>query len=107
MEGYSTEVVLAGLGIVGTVVGLLGWIVKRTFSHTIPRLANDFKAALTAQADVFEREMKAIRDLHIAQSIAEREERKQMREDFRQELAALGLRVDRLSDVVGELRRAV
>lgn len=50
MNVDTTEnVVLGILGVVTALGGLLGWLVKRTFGHTIPRLSKTFEKALVDQ----------------------------------------------------------
>jgi len=59
--------------------GLIAWLVKRVFTHTIPRLAKDFKDSLQVQSDLFAQELKYQRELFEQESI-------RMRDDFRAEL---------------------
>ena len=89
-----------------TALSLLGWLVKRTFTHTIPRLATDFKESLSGITNHFRDEMRASREEFREELRAQRaefaESLKQLREDFKGEIQYLGQRIDRLSDAVRE-----
>ena len=69
--------VQAGGGLIA--LGLIVWLVKRVFSHTIPRMSKDFKEALACQQAMFSDEMKVLREAFA-------EEIKSQRQDFRDEL---------------------
>lgn len=58
-----------------TVLGLITWLVRRVFTHTIPRLAADFKESLDKQHACFSAELKNQQDL-FQQALA------QQRDDF-------------------------
>lgn len=60
MEG-STEIILNLVGGLGT-FGVVVWLVYHTFTKTIPRLAKDFKEALTQTRDDFRDSLKQERD---------------------------------------------
>ena len=72
--------------------GLVAWLLRRVFTHTIPRLASDFKEALVSQQKLFSTELEQFRELFT-------EEVTRQREDFKEEL-----RLQR-EDFKGELRR--
>ena len=80
--------------------GLVSWLVKHTFSHTIPRLAGDFKAVLGEQRKEFlealERQDKVHREELAVIRIEQREERKHFLaqvDALRKEVVAVGLAV--------------
>lgn len=109
MQDYS-DLLTAGVMAMATgAMGLIVWLVKRTFSHTIPRLAGDFKESLEKQAEVFQEEIHAQRDFFQDeirnQRESFREELKLQREDLRIEINRLGERIDLLGDAVRELRK--
>jgi hypothetical protein len=83
-----------------TAIGLVVWLVKRTFSHTIPRLSQDFKEALTVQASLF-------RDEIQRQRVDFRDELRLHREDLRDQLSRLALQVQALSDTIAILREEI
>lgn len=83
-----------------TAIGLVVWLVKRTFSHTIPRLSADFKEALTEQASVFRDEIKQ-------QRVDFREELRLHREELRDQLSRLTLQVQALGDTISILREEI
>ena len=62
-----------------SLLALVGWLVRRVFTHTIPRLATDFKESLAAQQKLFsetlERQQKVFVDALT-----------QQRTDFRESL---------------------
>ena len=84
--------------------GLIVWLVKRTFSHTIPRLAADFKESMSAQAEVFQEEMRAEREFFQGEIRAQRQEFRDelasQREDWKKELSRLGDRIDLLTKTI-------
>lgn len=88
-----------------TAITLLAWLIRRTFTHTIPRLAGDFKEALQQQFAFFQKEMKEQRDLFKEELKEQREALKELREDFKGEIQYLGQRIDRLSDSVRESKK--
>jgi len=85
-------------------LSLLAWLVRRTFTHTIPRLADDFKASLATVTNFFKEELTASRNAFREELKEQRSDfqdsMRQLREDFRGEVQYLGQRIDRLSDVV-------
>ena len=95
---------LVELGVGAAAFTLLAWLVRRTFTHTIPRLAADFKESLQTATDFFKSELKTSRDDFRAELREQREDFQkslaQLREDFKGEIQYLGQRIDRLSDAV-------
>ena len=83
---------------------LLAWLVRRTFTHTIPRLATDFKESLKTATDFFKEELRTSRDDFRSELREQRADfqksQAQLREDFKGEIQYLGQRIDRLSDAV-------
>lgn len=79
------------------VLGWFGWIVKRAFGVTIPRLSHDFKEAMEKQGDLFRAALSEQRSDF-------REELKQARHDFKEELKQdrleLSARLEKLSTAV-------
>lgn len=62
-----------------TILGLITWLVRRVFTHTIPRLVADFKDSLEKQSASFSAELKNQQDLfHCALA--------QQRDDFQSAL---------------------
>ena len=61
---------------------LVAWLVRHTFTHTIPRLAKDFKESLLAQRQEF------------------LEQLRQQREDFKEELKA---QREKIANTIDEL----
>lgn len=61
---------------------LVAWLVRHTFNHTIPRLAEDFKDMLTAQREAAVGTINSERTAFI-------EEQKAQRKDFLDELRRL------------------
>lgn len=56
----------------GGAFGLVVWVVQRTFKHTIPRLAEDFRAALTQQQAAYREDLKETREAFRDELRAER-----------------------------------
>lgn len=54
-------VLLAVMGLVSTLIGGMVWLIKRTFGHTIPRLAEDFRAALREERTLYQDELRFYR----------------------------------------------
>ena len=79
-----------------TIIALLAWLVRRTFTHTIPRLATDFKDALAEQHKFFSNQLEMQREDFKA-ALA------QQRVDFMGERDQFSKRLDRLSDAVESL----
>lgn len=70
--------------------GLIAWLVRRVFTHTIPRLAQDFKDALAAQSKLLITELKLARELYERdaerQRLSSQTELTHLREDFKVEI---------------------
>ncbi len=103
-EQYVFRLVEIGVG--GAAFTLLAWLVRRTFTHTIPRLASDFKESLKSTNEFFKEELRTTRDDFRNELKEQRQDfqdsLKQLREDFKGEIQYLGQRIDRLSDAVRE-----
>ena len=113
--------------ILTALVGLFIWLVKRTYSHTIPRLASTFEKSMEAQRNaaarlvedfresakeqdrffqeviaeqnrVFRDELKEAREDARLQRQEFRDELREQRKDFTTELRHLASRMDALSD---------
>jgi len=90
-----------------TAIGLVAWLVKRTFGHTIPRMAGDFKEALDGLTARFSEELRAQREefraeLHVAREQF-RAELAAQRADFKTELTGLGEKIEKLAKAVDDL----
>lgn len=89
-------------GALGTCIVLVAWLVRRVFTHTIPRLAADFKEALTNQQTAFLAQLDQQRcDFHEALV----DQRKDFREALKGEQEALARRLDHITDDLGVLTR--
>jgi len=94
-----------------TVLGLVAWLVRRVFTHTIPRLAKDYKESLERQQQLFQTSLeKQQESFHSAlerqrndfkESLTQ--ERTDFKEALREEREYIGKRLDRLSDAVERL----
>lgn len=73
--------------------GLVAWLVKHTFTHTIPRLAKEFREQLDAQRTAFVGELKD-------QRAAFREELREERQCHCDKLDSLTCSIRRLADNV-------
>lgn len=89
-------------GATGTIILLVAWLVRRVFTHTIPRLATDFKEALTNQQTLF---LKQLDEQRIDFKEALAEQRTDFREALKEERDQLGKKLDRLSQAVEALLR--
>ena len=86
--------------VVSTALGLMAWLVRRVFTHTIPRLAQDFKETLQSEQKLF-----------VGQLDDQRSDFKEMltqqREDFKEamkdERIYLGQKIDRLAEAIDTL----
>lgn len=101
MEQFGDIAQLAGgLGAFSLVV----WVVRRVFTHTIPRLAKSFEEALKLSQQQFHDELKSCRDDF-------REELRAQRLDFKsqihEERELFLSRLDRMSDAIMSLERAI
>jgi len=90
---------------------LVTWLVRHTFKHTIPRLANGFSEELAETRQAFTNELRGQRDAFMAELRSEREAFDQQldaqRTEFRAELQAertvLGGKIDRLKESVDDV----
>lgn len=73
--------------------GLVAWLVKHTFTHTIPRLAKEFREQLDAQRTAFSAELKD-------QRAAFREELREERQCHCDKLDHMTCALHRLADTV-------
>jgi len=87
-------------GATAMVIVLVGWLVRRVFTHTIPRLAGDFKEALNNQQALFLKQLEEQRD-DFKTALAE--QRIDFKEALRDERDQLGKKLDRLSNAVEAL----
>jgi len=71
MEALEVKHVLE-LSFAGGAFGLVVWVVQRTFKHTIPRLAEDFRKTLTQQQAAYREDLKETRDAFREELRAER-----------------------------------
>lgn len=97
--GNIAEVV-GGLGAFALVV----WVVRRVFTHTIPRLAKSFEESLHASQTQFHEELKACREDFRAELRAQRDDFKSMIRDERELFLT---RLDRMSEAIGSLERSL
>ena len=85
---------------VGGAITLIGWVIKRVFTHTIPRLAQDFKDSLKELQDMFQKSLEQQREDF-------RDELKRQREDFkditREEREQWGRKIDRVAEGIERL----
>ena len=79
------------------ILGLVTWLVRRVFTHTIPRLAEDFKETLTKQQVAFLKQLEAQR-IDFKDALAE--QRDDFKTALKQDREQLGGKVDRLTDSV-------
>lgn len=85
---------VAAAGGAGTLVlGWFGWIVKRAFGVTIPRLSKDFKDALGEQRAEFREELRNARQDF-------KDEIKQDRADLRTSLEKLTTAIERMDNTL-------
>jgi len=84
----------------GAIVGLVTWLVRRVFTHTIPRLAQDFKESLIQQQNMFVDQLAAQREDF---KVAMREQREDFKEALVQERDDFGKRLDRLTTAVEKM----
>jgi hypothetical protein len=82
------------------ILALMAWLVRRVFTHTIPRLAEDFKESLRLQQEVFSKQLEIQRaDFRAALA----EQRADFKDSLLVERSQLAGKLDRLSDAVGGL----
>lgn len=87
-------------GATGTIILLIVWLVRRVFTHTIPRLATDFKEALANQQALF---LKQLDEQRIDFKEALSDQRTDFREALKDERDQLGRKLDRLAEAVETL----
>jgi len=89
-------------GATGAVILLIVWLVRRVFTHTIPRLAEDFKDSLKGQQELFLDQLAKQRD-DFREALGE--QRTDFRESLKDERDQLGRKLDRLAEAVETLIR--
>lgn len=100
MDTQLYELTQFGAGIMA--LALVVWIVRRVFSHTIPRLATDFRESLTSIQQHFKDEIAASREAFRQELALQRGDFKDALKDERE---GFGRKLDRLADAVEELIR--
>jgi hypothetical protein len=85
---------------IAAIVGLVTWLVRRVFTYTIPRLAEDFKEALNNQQKQFLHQLELQRDDFKGALEAQRSDFKETLKDERDQL---GHELNRLSTAVEAL----
>lgn len=102
------------LGSIGA-LALVAWLLRRVFTHTIPRLAKSFETALGVQQELFHAEMKSCRDDFREELKAQRSDfrtelvaqRKDFKEQIREEREMFISRLDRMADAIAGLEKAI
>lgn len=94
MTGQQMEAWL-GVAVNLGAFGLVAWLVKHTFTHTIPRLAKEFREQLDAQRTSFTSELKD-------QRAAFREELREERTCHCERLRALDQAIEKMNDTLRE-----
>lgn len=89
-------------GATGAIILLVTWLVRRVFTHTIPRLADDFKESLKGQQGLFIHQLEKQRS-DFREALAE--QRTDFRESLKEERDQLGRKLDRLAEAVETLSR--
>ena len=89
-------------GATGAIILLVVWLVRRVFTHTIPRLAEDFKESLKTQQGLFLDQLSHQRD-DFKEALSE--QRTDFRESLTEERDQLGRKLDRLAEAVETLIR--
>lgn len=92
MESQQAETWLGVIGNLGA-FGLVAWLVRHTFAHTIPRLAREFREQLDSQRAAFVGELKD-------QRAAFREELREERRCHCEKLDSVTCSMQRLTDAV-------
>lgn len=82
-------------------VGLVAWLVKRVFTHTIPRLAEDFKVALDRQLNAFSESLGAMRTEFTEEL---RAQRKEFFEEIRESRSECRSCRDKMDDLIRTVR---
>lgn len=112
VQSTSNDSVFKLVGVVGAALAssltLLGWLVKRVFNHafthTIPRLARDFKESLKETNDNHREDMREARTEYKA---ALKIQGDYFKEELRQERAQIGGRVEYLASRVEKLEDTI
>ena len=73
--------------------GLVSWLVRHTFRHTIPRLANDFRETLQQERKIFLEEL--------------RSQRVDFKEELKYERGLWAERIDSLTESVSRLEETL
>ena len=89
-------------GAPGAIVLLVVWLVRRVFTHTIPRLADDFKESLKGQQGLFIDQLEKQRE-DFREALAD--QRTDFRESLKDERDQLGRKLDRLAEAMETLIR--
>jgi len=87
-------------GATGASILLVVWLVRRVFTHTIPRLAEDFKESLAKQQTQF---LKHLEDQRVDYKETLQAQRTDFREALRDERDELGKKLDRVAEAVEHL----
>ena len=107
-------VLAEALGSVGA-FALIAWLLRRVFTHTIPRLANSFEESLVRQQETFQKQLYDQQQLfHAELSQCRndfRSELKEQRADFKEQIKEeremfIG-RLDRMADAIQSLEQAI
>ena len=86
--------------VVSTALGLMAWLVRRVFTHTIPRLAQDFRETLQSEQKLFTNQLTEQRDDFKEMLTQQRED---FKESMKDERIYLGNKIDRLAEAVETL----
>lgn len=93
------------------VLSLVVWLVRRVFTYTIPRLADDYKKSLERQQDIFTAALdkqQSLLQTSLAQQRADfkeslEKERADCKEVLQEEREFIGEKLDRLSGSIEQL----
>ena len=91
---------LLEMGAMGAIIALVTWLVRRVFTHTIPRLAEDFKESLKSQQALFMDQLGSQRD-DFKQALSE--QRTDFKEALQEEREQIGAKLDKLTEAVEAL----
>ena len=86
--------------VVSTALGMMAWLVRRVFTHTIPRLAQDFRETLQSEQKLFTNQLTEQRDDFKEMLTQQRED---FKESMKDERIYLGNKIDRLAEAVETL----
>ena len=87
-------------GAMGAIIALVTWLVRRVFTHTIPRLAEDFKESLKSQQALFMEQLSSQRD-DFKEALSE--QRTDFKDALKEEREQIGEKLDKLSEAVEAL----